>query len=105
MMENQDTAQTMKGLAVSKKNPTFIAMPQNSAHNRVQLLSNQRTNRHLSRVSVAPQVTPIWQQQTFTPSPEIQKRFGQQQPPESETITIQPDAPLNLPFQPRLNHP
>ncbi|MCA9390083.1 carboxypeptidase regulatory-like domain-containing protein [candidate division WWE3 bacterium] len=93
MMENQDTAQTMKGLAVSKKNPTFIAMPQNSAHNRVQLLSNQRTNRHLSRVSVAPQVTPIWQQQTFTPSPEIQKRFGQQQPPESETITIQPDAP------------
>jgi hypothetical protein len=66
----------MKGLALSKNNRPLFSLPKNAVSvSPIQRILNQRTNRYLSRATVKPSTTPIWQQPTFTPSEDLQRRF------------------------------
>ncbi|MCA9397764.1 hypothetical protein KC573_02955 [candidate division WWE3 bacterium] len=93
---NDITQPLEQKLAISRKNKTYLSVPGNLAFGRkIQLHSNQRTNRGLSRVSIGDTVTPIWHQQTFTPSSDLQKRFASQQIQEQSQSTPIDTAPIS----------
>lgn len=85
----------LRQLAHSRRdeNPLFINAS-NVGITAFQRRSNLRANRRLSRISINPVATPIWEQQILKPSEDLQKRFVSQVAPQqylAESIAIEPE--------------
>ncbi len=83
----------LRQLAHSRRdtNP-LIVQASNIGVTAFQRRSNLRANRRLSRISINPIATPIWEQQILKPSEDLQKRFVPQTKPQqylAESIAIE----------------
>ncbi len=81
----------MRDLATNNNNRAIFSLPGTIVSaSPVQKIANQRANRQLSRAALSPSVTPIWRQQIFAPSAELQRRFTPQNDiPNAATATPQ----------------